>query len=136
MKFAEENKIYAGGQSSDMSSFGPTAHLTSIVDNWSPYYIKRIKAVIDGTWKTGDTWDGIKDGTVVLAAWSKAIPADLVKTANDARDAIAAGKLHPFTGPIKKQDGSAWLKDGETASDKDIAAMNFYVEGLDGTLPK
>jgi simple sugar transport system substrate-binding protein len=136
MKFAEENKIYAIGQSSDMSAFGPHAHLTSIVDNWAPYYVKRVKAAIDGTWKTGDTWDGIKDGTVVLAAWSKAIPADAVKMAEDARDGIASGKLHPFTGPIKKQDGTVWLKEGETGSDKDLSSMNFYVEGIEGSLPK
>jgi basic membrane protein A and related proteins len=136
MKFAEENKIYAVGQSSDMSAFGPNAHLTSIVDNWSPYYIKRVKAALDGTWKSSDTWDGIKDGTVVLAPWSKAIPADVVKMAEDARDGIAKGTLAPFTGPIKKQDGTVWLKDGEKASDKDLSSMNFFVEGIDGTLPK
>jgi basic membrane protein A len=136
MKFAEENKIYAIGQSSDMSAFGPHAHLTSIVDNWAPYYIKRMKAALDGTWKTGDTWDGIKDGTVVLAAWSKEIPADVVKMAEDTRDGIAKGTIHPFTGPINKQDGTVWLKDGEKASDKDLSSMNFYVEGVEGTLPK
>ncbi len=136
MKFAEENKIYAIGQSSDMAAFGPHADLTSIVDNWAPYYIKRVKAAMDGTWKTGDTWDGIKDGAVVLAPWSKAMPADVVKIAEDARDGIASGKLHPFTGPVKKQDGTVWLKDGETASDKDLSSMNFYVEGLEGSLPK
>ncbi len=136
MKFAEENKIYAIGQSSDMSAFGPHAHLTSIVDNWGPYYISRIKALQAGTWKSGDTWDGIKQGTVVLAAWSKDIPADVVKLAEDAKSSIAAGTLHPFTGPIKKQDGSVWLKDGETAPDKDLASMNFYVEGVEGSLPK
>ncbi len=136
MKFAEENKIYAIGQSSDMSAFGPTAHLTSIVDNWGPYYIKRIKAALDGSWKSSDTWDGIKDGTVVLAKWSKAMPADVVKIAEDARDGIAKGTVDPFTGPIKKQDGSVWLKDGEKGSDKDLSSMNFYVEGIEGSLPK
>jgi basic membrane protein A and related proteins len=136
MKFAEENKIYAIGQSSDMSAFGPHSHLTSIVDDWAPYYVKRVKEALDGTWKTGDTWDGIKDGTVVLAAWSKAIPADVVKLAEAARDGIASGKLHPFTGPVKKQDGTVWLKEGETASDKDLSSMNFYVEGVEGSLPK
>ncbi len=136
MKFAEENKIYAVGQSSDMSAFGPHAHLTSIVDNWAPYYIKRIKAAMDGTWKTGDTWDGIKEGAVVLAPWSKEIPADVVKMAEEARDGIAKGTVDPFTGPIKKQDGTVWLKEGEKGSDKDLSSMNFFVEGIEGTLPK
>jgi basic membrane protein A and related proteins len=136
MKFAEENKIYAVGQSSDMSAFGPHAHLTSIVDNWAPYYTMRIKAALDGTWTSTDTWDGIKDGTVVLAPWSKDIPADVVKMAEDARDGIAKGTISPFTGPINKQDGTVWLKAGEKGSDKDLSSMNFFVEGIDGTLPK
>jgi basic membrane protein A len=136
MKFAEEKGIYAFGQASDMAQFGPNAQLTSIVDNWNPYYLKRVKALLDGTWKTDDTWDGIKEGTVVLAPWSKKVPADVVKLAEAARDGIAAGTVHPFTGPINKQDGSPWLKVGEKASDKDLSAMNFYVQGVEGTLPK
>ena len=136
MKFAEENHIYAVGQSSDMTAFGPHAALTSLVDNWAPYYIKRVQAAMDGTWKSGDTWDGMKEGTVVLAPWNKAIPADVVKMADDARDGIIKGTVHPFTGPINKQDGSPWLKAGEKAPDKDLLSMNFYVEGVEGSLPK
>jgi len=59
-----------------------------------------VKAVLDGTWKTGDTWDGIKEGTVVLSPWSKKLPDDVVKLAETARDGIATGTVHPFTGPI------------------------------------
>ena len=136
MKFAEEKGIFAFGQASDMVQFGPNAQLTSIVDNWSPYYIKRVKALLDGTWQTSDTWGGIKEGTVALAPWSKKLPDDVVKLAETARQGIAAGTLHPFTGPINKQDGSPWLKAGEKASDKDLLSMNFYVEGIEGTLPK
>ncbi|MBO0740044.1 MAG: BMP family ABC transporter substrate-binding protein, partial [Hyphomicrobiaceae bacterium] len=136
MKFAEEKGIYAFGQASDMAPFGPNAQLTSIVDNWNPYYIKRVQALLDGTWKTSDTWDGIKEGTVRLAPWSSKLPADVVKLAEAARDSIAAGTLHPFTGPINKQDGSPWLKQGEKASDKDLLGMNFYVAGIEGSLPK
>jgi len=136
MKFAEEKGIYAFGQASDMVQFGPNAQLTAIVDNWSPYYIKRVNALLDGTWKSGDTWDGIKQGTVVLAPWSKKIPADVVGLAETARDGIASGVVHPFTGPINKQDGTPWLQAGEKASDKDLSSMNFYVQGLEGALPK
>jgi len=136
MKFAEEKGIYAFGQASDMAQFGPNAQLTPIVDNWSPYYIKRVKALLDGSWRTSDSWDGIKEGTVVLAPWSKKLPADVVKLAEAAREGIAAGIIHPFTGPINKQDGSPWLKAGEKATDKDLSSMNFYVQGLEGSLPK
>jgi basic membrane protein A and related proteins len=136
VKFAEEKGIYAFGQASDMAHFGPNALLTSIIDNWNPYYLERVKAALDGTWKSGDVWNGMKEGTVVLGAWSKKIPPDVVKMAETARDGITAGTLHPFTGPINKQDGSPWLKAGEKASDKDLSSMNFYVEGMEGSLPK
>ena len=136
MKIAEQKGIFAIGQASNMAAFGPNAQLTSIVDDWNPYYIARVKALLDGTWKSGDVWDGMKEGTVAMAPWSAKVPAEVVKLAETARDGIVKKTLHPFTGPINKQDGSPWLKAGETGSDKDLSSMNFYVEGVDGTLPK
>ena len=91
---------------------------------------------MDGTWKSQDTWDGFKPGMVVMAKLSDAIPADIQAMANQARVDITDGKRHSFTGPINKQDGTPWLKAGETASDGDLASMNFYVEGVEGSLPK
>lgn len=136
MKLAEEKGIFAVGQASDMHAFGPTAQLTALVNNWAPYYIARVKAVMNGTWKSTDTWGGIKSGMLQFAKWNPKIPADVVKLAEETRDAIAAGKLHPFTGPLKKQDGTLFLKKGEKIADKVLAGMNFYVEGIDGSLPK
>ena len=135
MQIAEERGIFAFGQASDMHSFGAKAQLTAIVNNWGPYYVSRIKAARDGSWKSQDTWDGIGPGMVQFAEFSKRIPEDVRKMAAKARDDIAAGKLHPFTGPINKQDGSVWLKAGQTAPDGDLAGMNFYVEGVEGSLP-
>ena len=136
MQMAEKRGIFAFGQASDMSSFGPNAHLTSIVNNWGPYYVQRIKAVMGGSWKKQDTWDGIGPGMVKISAFSSRMPADVRKMAAKARDDISAGKLHPFTGPINKQDGSVWLKAGQTAPDGDLLGMGFYVEGIEGSLPK
>ena len=136
MQIAEKKGIYAFGQASDMINFGPNAQLTAIINNWGPYYVDRVKATMDGTWKSGDVWDGIKEGMVNIAPFSKKIPEDVRNMVAKARDDIAAGKLHPFTGPINKQDGSPWLKAGETASAGDLAVMNFYVEGVEGSLPK
>lgn len=136
MQIAEERGILAFGQASDMIKFGPNAQLTSIIDDWAPYYIARVKAAMDGTWESQDTWDGIKQGMVGIAAFSDKIPADVKAMAQQAVDDIVAGKRHSFTGPINKQDGTPWLKAGETASDGDLASMGFYVEGVDGALPK
>ena len=131
-----EKKVCCIQLTSDMIKFGPNAQLTAIVNNWSPYYLARVNAAIGGTWKTQDTWDGIKEGMVEIAPLSKKIPSDVRKMAEKARKAIAAGTLHPFTGPINKQDGSPWLKAGQTAPDGDLLGMNFYVEGVEGSLPK
>ncbi|MCH8139091.1 MAG: BMP family ABC transporter substrate-binding protein, partial [Proteobacteria bacterium] len=136
MQISEEKGIFAFGQASDMIKFGPNVQLTSIIDNWGPYYVARVKAVMDGTWDSQDTWDGFGPGMVKMAAFSKRIPEDVRAMAAKARDDIGAGKLHPFTGPINKQDGSPWLKAGETASDGDLVGMNFYIEGVEGSLPK
>lgn len=136
MKFAEERKIWAIGQASDMKAFGANAALTSLVNNWAPYYVRRVKEVMDGSWKTGDVWAGLNTGMLTIAAYGPAVSADAKAAADAARERIAKGELHPFTGPLKKQDGSEALKAGEKIADKDLAGMNYYVEGIDGTLPK
>ncbi len=136
MTIAEEKGIYAFGQASDMMQFGPNARLSSIIDNWAPYYIERVQAVIDGTWESTDTWDGIGPGMVEIGEFSDKIPADVAARAQAAADAIAAGTLHPFTGPINKQDGTPWLAAGEVADDGTLATMDFYVEGIVGELPQ
>lgn len=136
MKVAEEKGIHAFGQASDVSRFGPNAQLTAIIDDWSPYYIARARAALKGKWKSEDTWGGIKSGMVAFAPYGAAVPADVRKLAEDAKAAIAAGTLHPFTGPINRQDGTVWLKAGETAPDGDLLGMNFYVQGIQGSVPQ
>ncbi len=135
MTIAEEKGIYAFGQASDMLSFGPNARLSSIIDNWGPYYVERTKAVLDGTWSSTDTWDGIAPGMVKIGAFSDKIPADVQASAQAIADGLADGSINSFAGPINKQDGSVWLKAGEVADDGTLAGMNFYVEGVDGDLP-
>ena len=136
MTIAEEKGILAFGQASDMGKFGPNAQMTSIIDNWSPYYIARTKAVMDGTWESMDTFHGIEEGMVAFAPYNDNLPKDVVALAEYARLGIMLGKIHPFTGPINKQDGSPWLADGEIAPLGDLLGMNFYVEGVEGVLPK
>ena len=128
MTIAEEKGIYAFGQASDMMQFGPNARLSSIIDDWAPYYIARVGAVMDGTWESTDTWDGIKEGMVEMGAFSDKVPADVQAEAQALADSIVAGTYHPFTGPLNKQDGSVWLKDGEVADDGTLAGLGFYVE--------
>ena len=124
------------GQASDMAEFGPLPRVSSIIDDWGPYYVARTQAVLDGTWTSMDTWDGIGPGMVKIGEISSAVPADLKAEAEALRDALGSGEYHAFTGPVNKQDGTAWLAASETADDGTLAGMNFYVEGLTGTIPQ
>ncbi|MBW7056868.1 BMP family ABC transporter substrate-binding protein [Paracoccus bogoriensis] len=124
------------GQASDMAAFAPTPRVSSIIDDWSPYYIKRVQAMLDGTWESGSSWAGIGDGEVVIGEISDAVPENVKAEALALRDAIAAGEYHPFTGPLNKADGTVWLAEGETASDADLQSMNFYVEGITAQIPQ
>ena len=87
-----------------MIKFGPKSQLTAIVDNWAPYYIQRAKDVLDGTWKSTDTWGGLKSKLVVMAPYTN-MPDDVKAMAMKTEAAIKAGTLHPFKCPIIDQDG-------------------------------
>ncbi|NHX27780.1 BMP family ABC transporter substrate-binding protein, partial [Escherichia coli] len=93
------------GQASDMGEYAPMPRVSSIIDNWAPYYVARTQAVIDGSWASVDTWDGIGAGMVGIGEISSAVPEDVKAEALALKDAIANGSYHPFTGPLKKQDG-------------------------------
>lgn len=136
MQTAEKRGIWAVGQASDMSKFGPNAQLTSIIDNWAPYYIARTKAVLDGTWESKDTFGGFKSGMVKLAPYNKKLPKDVVDLAETVRVAIESGAVHPFQGPLKDQDGNIKVKAGEIIDTGMLLSMDFYVEGVVGSIPK
>jgi simple sugar transport system substrate-binding protein len=127
--------VFTFGQASDMAEFKPMPRISSIIDNWAPYYIQRVQAVLDGTWTSTHTWGGIADGEVVIGEITEAVPADVKAEAEALRDSIASGEYHPFTGPINKQDGTPWLAEGQVATDEELVSMNFYVEGMTGEIP-
>ena len=134
LQVAQERGLHGFGQASDMIKFAPKSQYTAIVDDWGPYYIERIGEVLARTWKPEDRWEGIKEGAVHMADYTN-LPDDVVAMAKETAGKIAGG-WNPFTGPITRQDGSEWLKDGEVADDKTLLGMNFYVKGVDDKLPQ
>lgn len=134
LQVAQERGLHGFGQASDMIKFAPKSQYTAIVDDWGPYYIERIGEVLAGTWKPEDRWEGIKEGAVHMADYTN-LPDDVVAMAKETATKIAGG-WNPFTGPVTRQDGSEWLKDGEVADDKTLLGMNFYVKGVDDKLPQ
>ena len=131
----EAGGVYTFGQASDMIQFAPTPRISSIIDNWGPYYVRRVGEAMEGTWEQADTWEGMTEGMVLIGEMTDAIPAEVQASATAIMEAIQAGEYHPFTGPINRQDGTLWLAEGETPEDGPLAGMDFYVEGLTGEIP-
>jgi len=132
---AEAKKVYAIAYHSDMSKYGPNAQLTAVTHHWGNYYTKVAQSVVDGKWQQDNVWGGIKDGMIKLAPFNKVVPPDVVAMVKKAEGEIAAGKLHPFTGPMKTNDGKEVLAAGKTITDAELSKMDYYVEGVVGKLP-
>jgi len=133
---AEARGKFGFGQASDMERFAPKAQLTAIVDHWGDYYIQRTKAVLDGTWKSEDTWGGLAANMVRMAPYRN-MPDDVKKMAEETEAAIKSGKLNPFKCPVYGQDGKEIECKGNGAlSDEQILGMNFYVKGIDDKIPQ
>jgi simple sugar transport system substrate-binding protein len=137
VQVAEEKGIHAFGWDSDMGKYGPHAQLTANTENWGVYYIEEINKVLDGSW-TGGRQErlGIKEGVVVLTPLNPAVPADVAREFEAKKQAIIAGSLLPFAGPIKDNAGALKVAAGSSVSIDDLMAINWYVEGVDGSVPK
>ncbi|MBI1417166.1 MAG: BMP family ABC transporter substrate-binding protein [Limimaricola sp.] len=131
LQILEQKGLYGFGQGADMSQFAPHAHLTAIEDIWGPYYIERAKAVLDGTWTSTDTWDGFKEGTVVISPYNPVIPDNVKAAADGIQAGYKDGSYNVFTGPIYDQDGTLRVKDGEVMSDADLAVIDWFVKGVE-----
>ena len=135
LQTAQKNGVLGFGQASDQIRFAPKAQLTATIDNWSPYYIEKVQAVMDGNWKTGDYFGHMKDDVVQMAPFTN-MPDDVKAFAQKIKEGIRDGKYFAFTGPIKDNTGKLQLKDGEVATDAHLNSMMYYVEGIDATVPK
>ncbi len=133
---AEEKGKYAFGYHSDMSKYGPKAQLSATTHQWGAFYTKVTQEVIAGTWKGTNVWGGIKDGMIKLAPLNPAVPKDVADLVAAKTNDIGSGKLHPFTGPLKDNTGKERLAAGKVMSDDDLQKLDFYVEGVQGSLPK
>jgi basic membrane protein A and related proteins len=132
---AEAKKVYAIAYHSDMSKYGPNAQLTAVTHHWGDYYTRVAQSVIDGKWQPDNVWGGIKDGMIKMAPFNKVVPPDVVALVKKSEADIAAGKLNPFTGPMKTNDGKEVLAAGKTITDAELSKMDYYVEGVVGKLP-
>ncbi|MCP1574762.1 membrane protein [Herbaspirillum rubrisubalbicans] len=132
---AQEKGVYAFGWDSDMTSFGPKAHLAASMINWGVYYTARVQAVLDGTWKSSTSWIGLKDNGIDLAAFNPELPADVKTLVEERKKAIIDGSAPIWKGPIKDNTGKEVLGKDAVADDGFLHGIKFYVEGVDGKVP-
>jgi len=135
LQTAEKAGKFAFGWDSDMSAFGPKAHLASAVINWGPYYIKATKEALDGTWQTGGAWWGVKEGAIDLVSVSDSVPAEVKAKVDTVKAGLKDGSFVIWKGPIVDQKGKEVLAKDAVADDKFLGGVNFYVKGVEGSIP-
>ena len=135
LQIAAQQGILGFGQASDMRVYAVHNQLTAIINDWSAYYIDRTRAVLDGTWTSRDTWGGIADGMVRMAPYAN-MPEGVSDSARNVERLIAEGRLHPFSGPFYRQDGSMAAEAGQPLDDETLLGMDWYVRGITETLPR
>ena len=132
---AEEKGKYAFGYHSDMSKYGPKAHLTATTHHWGDFYVKTVKAAQAGDWKPTSVWGGYDMGMVKLAPLNDAIPADLQDRIRKMEKQLADGSLHAFAGPVVDQSGKEIVPAGQNMNDDQLNSMNYYLQGVVSKIP-
>ena len=135
LKTAQEKGKRAFGWDSDMTAYGPKAHLGSAVINWAPYYIKSTNDVLNGTWTPGQSWWGVKEGAIDLVSIAEDVPAEARAKVDAVRAGLKDGSFTIWKGPIAGQDGTPVLAADAVADDKFLTSINFYVQGVEGRIP-
>ena len=136
LKAAEAKGKRAFGWDSDMTAYGPKAHLASAVINWGPYYIKTTKEALDGSWKGGTgVWWGVKEGAIDIVSIAEDVPADIKTKVADVKKGLADGSYVIWKGPITDNKGKVQIAKDAAADDKFLGGLNFYVKGVEGKIP-
>ena len=135
LKTAQDKGKRAFGWDSDMTAYGPKAHLASAVINWGPYYTKAVTEAIEGKWATGASWWGVKEGAIDIVSIAEDVPADIKTKVADVKKGLADGSFSIWKGPIVDNTGKEILAKDSVADDKFLGGVNFYVKGVEGKVP-
>ncbi len=136
LKTAESKGKRAFGWDSDMTAYGPKAHLASAVINWGPYYSKATKEALDGSWKGGTaTWWGVKEGAIDLVSIADDVPAETKAKIDEVKKGLKDGSFVIWKGPISDNTGKEQLAKDAVADDKFLGGLMFYVKGVEGKIP-
>jgi simple sugar transport system substrate-binding protein len=128
--------VYCFSYNSDMKKYAPTSQLSGDITDWAPYYIRTVQNVLSNKGIGPNTWDGIKEGMIKIAPFNAAVPKDVRGYVTKVEAEMKAGKVHAFQGPVIAQDGTVKVPAGKVMSDQDLGALNYYVKGVVGNVPK
>jgi simple sugar transport system substrate-binding protein len=134
VQVAGEGGAWSIGYASDMAKFGAGKQLTAFTLDWTSDYVNPAKAVAAGAWKPEVRWDGLAAGVVKMAPYNEQIPAETIAKLKQLEADIGSGKVHPYAGELKDQDGNVKVAGGSVLSDDDIRGMNWFVAGMIGKL--
>ena len=132
MAAAQERGKLAVAYHSDMRKVAPEAQLLAVTHHWGDYYKQRVQAVLDGSWKSGDVWGGVKQGMIRAGDFGSKVPRGVQDEVLARQRDIASGKLLPFAGPITDNEGHAVIPKGQALTDPQILGMNYLVSGVQG----
>lgn len=135
LKTAEDKGKRAVGWDSDMSAYGPKAHLGSAVINWGPYYIKATRDALEGKWATGQSWWGVKEGAIDFVSVAADVPAEAKAKLDTVKAGLKDGSFVIWKGPIVDNTGKEQLAKDVVADDKFLGGVKFYVKGVEGKVP-
>jgi simple sugar transport system substrate-binding protein len=136
LKTAQDKGKRAFGWDSDMTAYGPKAHLASAIINWAPYYVSATRDALEGKWTGGGAvWWGVKEGAIDLVSIADDVPADTKARVDEIKKGLKEGSFAIWKGPIIDNTGKVVLNKDEVADDKFLGGVNFFVKGVEGKVP-
>ncbi len=135
LKTAQDKGKRAFGWDSDMTAYGPKAHLASAIINWSPYYIKTTRDALEGKLVTGQAWWGVKEGAIDIVSMADDVPAETKARVEEVKAGLKAGTFDIWKGPIVDNTGKQQIAKDTVADDKFLGGLSFYVKGVEGKIP-
>ena len=132
---AESRGVKVISYHSPMVTAAPTQLIGAVTHHWDEFYAKRIQAVMDGTWKVDPVWGGAELHMIALENISKDAKKEVVDDINATYAKLEKQQFKIFTGPIVDNEGKVRIPEGQSADDKMLTTMNFFVKGVTGKVP-
>ncbi len=136
MQVAQEKSVWAIAYHSDLSAKGFGSQLLAVTHHWEKYDVSRVRSMLEGSWKSKDTWGGLREGMVDIQGWNDKVPTSVKREVEEVKKQMIQGKTTVFKGPLLTQDAKLVAKEGAVLTDEQVQQMNYLLEGVLSPLPK